>query len=328
MRVLLTGAAGFIGFHVAAGLAARGHEVTGIDHLGEPHPRLKQARLDALGSSIRFTRGDVTDPERVAGIVREAAPAIVVHLAARAGVRDSLSAPFAYLKANEFGHLCVLEAMRRHAPGARLIYASSSAVYGVRHDGPFREEDRADEPASLYAATKRANELASAAYARLFGLRQIGLRLFTVYGEWGRPDMAVWSFADAVLNGREVTLYDGGAARRDFTDISDVVAAVIAMVERSGFDHHEFPHRIYNVCGGASTSVAELLGMIERACGRRAVVRERPSPPGDTPFTAGDSGRLRADYGITTSPDVAGGVERFVAWLRNSPEAMRSARDE
>ena len=326
--MLLTGAAGFIGFHVAAGLAARGHEVTGIDHLGEPFRRLKQARLDALGASIRFIRDDVTDPERVAGIVREAAPAIVIHLAARAGVRDSLSAPFAYLRANEFGHLCVLEAMRRHAPDARLIYASSSAVYGVRHEGLFREDDRVDEPASLYAATKRANELASSAYAQLFGLRQIGLRLFTVYGEWGRPDMAVWSFADAVLNGREATLYDGGAARRDFTDIRDVIAAVTAIVERPDTAHQEFAHRIYNVCGGASTSVAELLAMIERACGRSAVVCVRPSPPGDTPFTAGDSARLRADYGITTSSDVAAGVERFVAWLRNAPEAMQAARGE
>ena len=327
MRVLLTGVAGFIGFHVAAALAAQGREVVGLDHLAEPYRRLKQARLEQLGSSIRFVRADIADREQVAALVRDAAPDVIIHFAGRAGVRDSLSAPFAYVEANEIGHLAVLEAMRRHAAEALLIYASSSAVYGVRHDGPFRETDRTDEPASLYAATKRANELASVAYARLFGLRQIGLRLFTVYGAWGRPDMALWRFADAVLGGREVALYDGGAARRDFTDIRDVVAAVTAMAERPVFGEDGSPHRIYNVCGGASTTVAELLSMIERACGRRALTRATAAPPTDAPFTAGDSVRLLTDYGIATSSDVAGGVERFVAWLQSAPEAMRLARE-
>ncbi len=236
MTVLVTGAAGFIGFHVARALLARGERVVGLDNLNEYYDvRLKEARLAQLQAEarFRFLRASVADRAALAALV-EAEPGItrIVHLAAQAGVRHSLVDPYAYVEANVMGQVAVLEAARRLKGLTHLVYASSSSVYGGNQRMPFAETDRVDTPLSLYAATKRAAELASHAYAHLYALPQTGLRFFTVYGPWGRPDMAYYAFARAIAAGEPITLYDGGRLRRDFTYVDDVVAGVLGCLDR------------------------------------------------------------------------------------------------
>ena len=236
MKVLVTGCAGFIGYHVAEALLARGDGVVGLDSLNDYYDvRLKQARLDRLRahSGFEFHHLDVSDKDAIGGLVaRHRDLGGIVHLAAQPGVRHSLIDPYAYVQANVMGHLVVLEAARRLPGLAHLVYASTSSVYGANTEMPFRETDRVDQPVSLYAATKRADELMSHAYAHLFGLPQTGLRFFTVYGPWGRPDMAYFSFARAIMAGEPITLYDGGRLRRDFTYIDDIVAGVVGSLDR------------------------------------------------------------------------------------------------
>ncbi|MEM1288761.1 MAG: NAD-dependent epimerase/dehydratase family protein, partial [Pseudomonadota bacterium] len=234
MRIFITGIAGFIGMHVAQRLVSDGHTVTGIDNFSDYYdPKLKHARIEQLDPSCRVQRLDVSDAAAVNSAVTAFAPDVVVHLAAQAGVRHSLVDPMAYVQSNVAGHLAVLEACR--ALGDRLshlVYASSSSIYGGREKTPFSESDTADAPVSLYAATKRADELMSSAYAHLFGIKQIGLRFFTVYGPWGRPDMAYWSFTDKIFRGEPIWLFNNGDMRRDFTWIGDIVSGVVATVTR------------------------------------------------------------------------------------------------
>lgn len=321
VKVIVTGVAGFIGFHVAQALAAGGHDVVGVDNLVPYYPLvLKRARLAALPKTVRFVEADVADAPRFAGLVRQVKPQAVVHLAAQAGVRYSIENPLAYIHSNDLGHVSVLEALRRDAPEAHLVYASSSSVYGDRDRAPFKEDDRADLPSSLYAATKRANELASAAYAHLYGLRQLGLRFFTVYGRWGRPDMAYWSFTDAILAGREIELYGHGQGLRDFTHVGDVVGSIMAMVETPLFPAGELPHRIYNIGNATPVRVTELVALIEQAAGRKARTRMLEAQPGDVPLTSADTSRVRADYGFAPSTPLADGIADFVAWFRERPE--------
>ncbi|GLK81390.1 NAD-dependent epimerase/dehydratase family protein [Methylopila turkensis] len=321
MRVLVTGAAGFIGFHVATALAALGHEITGLDNLTPYYPvRLKHERLAALPKNVRFVEQDVADAAGLANLFREVRPEAVVHLAAQAGVRYSIDNPLAYIHSNDLGHVSMLEAVRRQAPEAHLVYASSSSIYGARNKAPFHEDDRADTPSSLYAATKRANELASSAYAHLYGLRQIGLRFFTVYGIWGRPDMAYWSFSDAILNGREIALFDQGRGLRDFTHVDDVVRSIVAMVERPVFAAGASSHRIYNIGNSSPVPVTDLVDIIERSAGVKAKIRLVAEQPGDVPLTSADTSRVMADYGFAPSTPLEDGVSRFVAWFRDRPD--------
>ena len=318
MTVLLTGAAGFIGYHVAEALLARGERVIGLDNINDYYDvRLKQARLARLDGKpgFRFHRMDVSDREAVHGLVR-AEPSIdaIVHLAAQAGVRHSLVDPYAYVQSNVMGHLVVLEAARLLPNLRHLVYASSSSVYGANDALPFSETDRVETPLSVYAATKLADELLSHAYAHLHGLPQTGLRFFTVYGPWGRPDMAYYSFARAITAGEPITLYDGGTLRRDFTYIDDIVAGVVGCL-----DHPPAalpPARVLNIGNHRSELVSTLVALLESALGRRALVREAPRPKADVTETFASVEAIAGLTGFAPSTPLSEGIPRFAVWFK------------
>lgn len=316
MTILLTGVAGFIGHHVAEALLARGERVIGIDDLNPYYDViLKEARLARLARwrGFSFRRADVADAEAMLAFA-EAEPGIgcIIHLAAQAGVRHSLVDPLAYARSNMLGHLVVLELARRLPRLRHFVYASSSSVYGA-NPCPFREEDRVDRPTSLYAASKRAGELMSESYRHLFGLSQTGLRFFTVYGPWGRPDMAYYAFALAIARGEPVTVYEGGRLRRDFTYIDDVVTGVLGCLDHPPAAGE---HRLVNLGNHRSESVADLIAHLERGLGRRAVLVEAPRPPADVEATFADIGRAQAICGFAPRTTLAEGIGRFLAWFR------------
>ncbi|MDR3538372.1 MAG: SDR family NAD(P)-dependent oxidoreductase [Acetobacteraceae bacterium] len=318
MTVLVTGAAGFIGSHVAHALLDRGEVVVGVDNLNDYYDvALKRARLKRLGvkSGFVFTHLDVSDRDAVAALVA-AHPGIdaIVHLAAQAGVRHSMVDPYAYVQTNVMGHLVVLEAARRLNGLRHLVYASTSSVYGANRDLPFREADRVDTPMSLYAATKRADELMSHAYGHLFGLRQTGLRFFTVYGPWGRPDMAYYSFARAIVTGEPITLYEGGTLKRDFTYIDDIVAGVVGCLDRP--PAAEAPTRLLNIGNHRGETVSTLVTLLEQGLGRNAVVRSAPRPAADVEETFASIDAIGALTGFAPRVSLAEGIPRFVAWFR------------
>jgi UDP-glucuronate 4-epimerase len=318
VKVLVTGCAGFIGYHVAEALLARGDNVVGLDSLNDYYDvRLKQARLGRLQgrTGFGFHRLDVSDRDAVARLVLDHGDlGGIVHLAAQAGVRHSLVDPYAYVQANVMGHLVVLEAARR-LPGLRhLMYASTSSVYGSNTAMPFRETDRVDQPVSLYAATKRADELMSYAYGHLFGLPQTGLRFFTVYGPWGRPDMAYFSFARAIMAGEPITLYDEGRLRRDFTYIDDIVAGVVGSLDRPPADTHV--PRLLNIGNHRVEEVRELVRLLEEALGRKAIIRSAPRPAVDVEATFASVDAIGALTGFAPTTPLSVGVPRFVTWLR------------
>jgi UDP-glucuronate 4-epimerase len=318
MTILLTGAAGFIGYHVATALLARGEPVVGVDDLNPYYDvRLKEARLARLAAApgFHFRRADIADRAAMADVVA-AHPAIdrIVHLAAQAGVRHSLVDPHAYVQANVMGHLVLLETAR-HLPRLRhMVYASSSSVYGANRKLPFSETDPVDTPLSLYAASKRADELMSHAYAHLFGLCQTGLRFFTVYGPWGRPDMAYFSFASAIVAGEPITVYDHGTLRRDFTYIDDIVAGVLGALDRP--PEATPPVRLLNIGNNHSEPVSALIALLEEGLGRRALLRHEPRPAADVAETAADIQAIHALTGFTPSTPLAVGIPRFVAWFK------------
>jgi UDP-glucuronate 4-epimerase len=319
VTIIVTGAAGFIGFHVAAALLARGEPVIGIDNLNAYYDvRLKQARLDRLldRPGFRFVRGDIADKDTVQALV-SAHPEInrIVHLAAQAGVRHSTIDPYAYVQSNVMGHLVVLEAARRLPRLQHIVYASTSSVYGANTQLPFRETDRTDTPVSLYAATKRADELISHAYGHLFGLPQTGLRFFTVYGPWGRPDMAYYSFAKAIMSEEPITLYDGGSLRRDFTYIDDIVAGVIGALDRPPVAV-EPPVRLLNIGNHRSEEVRTLVKLLEEALGRRAIVRVAPRPAADVEETFASVDAIEELTGFASHTPLSEGILRFVSWFR------------
>ena len=318
MPILLTGAAGFIGYHVAEALLARGETVVGVDNLNDYYdPRLKQARLDRLlvHAGFAFRCLDVSDRDAVSEIVRENKEVDrIVHLAAQAGVRHSLVDPYAYVQANVMGHLVILEAARRIEGLRHLVYASSSSVYGANQALPFAETDRVDTPVSLYAATKRADELMSYSYGHLFGLPQTGLRFFTVYGPWGRPDMAYYSFAKAIVTGEPITLYEGGALRRDFTYIDDIVAGVLGVLDHP--PDGASPVRVLNIGNHRSEPVSALIAALEQALGRTAMVKSAPRPPADVEETFAAIEAIGALTGFAPKTLLCEGIPRFVAWFR------------
>jgi UDP-glucuronate 4-epimerase len=328
--ILVTGAAGFIGFHVARRLAADGRRVVGLDNLNSYYDlALKQARLDELAkeTSFRFVRLDVADRAGMAALFAEHRFPYVVHLAAQAGVRHSLVDPHAYADANLTGFLNVLEGCR-HASSRHLVYASSSSVYGANTKLPFSTAQNVDHPLSLYGATKKANELMAHAYAHLFDRPSTGLRFFTVYGPWGRPDMAMWRFCEAILAGRPIKLFNHGRMRRDFTFVDDVTEAVVRLIERvpAGDAHwsgeqpdpatSRAPFRIYNIGNHTPVDVPEVVRLIEEALGRPAARELLPMQPGDVPETCADVEDLRRDVGFTPATPIAEGVRRFVEWFR------------
>ncbi len=324
MRILVTGAAGFIGAHVARRLADDGHAVTGIDNLNAYYdPGLKRDRLARFGAGWDFRELDCKD-RAVELLIREGRFDRVVHLAAQAGVRWSLDHPYAYADANLQGFLTVLEGCR-HGGVGHLVYASSSSVYGNRSDAPFRTTDPVDHPVSLYAASKRANELMAHSYSHLFALPTTGLRFFTVYGPWGRPDMAYWTFTAKILAGEPLPVFNHGRLRRDFTWIDDIVEGVVRCLDvvptadptRSAApDRGPAPFRIHNIGNHEPVELGDFITAIEDACGRRAIREHRPMQPGDVLCTAADCTGLREATGFAPRTPLADGIRRFVAWYR------------
>jgi len=318
VTVLLTGAAGFIGYHVSEALLARGERVIGVDDLNAYYDvRLKQARLARLKAKphFAFQRADIADRASMHELVRRNNDIeAIVHLAAQAGVRHSLIDPYAYVQSNVMGHLVMLEAARLLPRMRHLVYASSSSVYGANRDLPFNETDRVDTPLSVYAATKRADELLSHAYAHLHGLPQSGLRFFTVYGPWGRPDMAYFSFAHAIMAGEPITLYDGGNLRRDFTYIDDIVAGVLGCLDQPPIS--AAPVRLLNIGNHRSEPVSKLVQLLERELGQRAVMREAPRPAADVEETFAWVDSIAALTGFAPKTTLEEGIPRFAAWFK------------
>ena len=327
--VLVTGAAGFIGMHVARRLLADGHNVVGLDNLNAYYdPRLKEARVAELKEypNFQFERIDIADAKSMAELFAAHRFPDVVHLAAQAGVRHSLIEPHAYVHGNLTGFLNVLEGCR-HTGCRHLVYASSSSVYGANSRVPFRASDNVDHPLSFYGATKKANELMAHAYAHLFALPATGLRFFTVYGPWGRPDMAMWLFADAIMQGRPIKLFNNGQMRRDFTYIDDVVEAVVRLVPRPAAPNPAWsgdapdpatsraPWHVYNIGNSRSVEVTEVVRLIEEAIGKPAVKQLLPMQPGDVPETYADVADLERAVGFRPQTLIGEGVRRFIDWF-------------
>ena len=316
MTVIVTGAAGFVGFHVAQALLARGEQVVGLDNLNAYYdPALKQARLAILRQESGFTfhTVDLADKAAMFALFDGLADAThVVHLAAQAGVRHSMIDPYAYVSSNVMGHVTVLEAARRLPRLQHLVYASSSSVYGGNTKLPFAETDRVDTPVSLYAATKRADELIAHAYWHLYGMKLTGLRFFTVYGPWGRPDMAYFSFAEAIVAGRAITLYEGGRLKRDFTYIDDIVAGVLACLHKPPGDQP----LVFNIGNNRGEYVSDLVRLLEQGLGRSAIIESAPRPVADVAETCADLSAIGAWVGYAPSTPLASGVPRFVEWFK------------
>lgn len=319
MTVLVTGAAGFVGFHVATALLDRGTSVIGLDNLNDYYdPKLKQARLDRLQSrkGFSFHRLDIVDAEGIKALFA-AHPDIdsVIHLAAQAGVRYSLQNPLAYVRSNIEGHLSILEACRRTPQLKHLVYASSSSVYGGNTKVPFSVADRVDDPLSLYAFSKRSCELMSHSYAHLYGIPQTGLRFFTVYGPWGRPDMAAYIFATKIYAGEKIPVFNHGKMERDFTYIDDIVKGVIAALDRPP-PSAERQGRIYNLGNNHPEKLLDFIGVLERAIGKKAVLDLLPMQPGDVPKTYADIASSQRDLGYAPRTTVEEGIPRFIDWYR------------
>lgn len=330
MKVLLTGVAGFIGMHTAQRLLARGDEVVGIDNLNDYYEvSLKESRLALLQGlpGFRFVHMDVADRAGIAQLFAEEGFDRVIHLAAQAGVRYSLKNPHAYADSNLIGFVNILEGCR-HSQVAHLVYASSSSVYGGNTKMPFSEHDSVDHPVSLYAATKKANELMAHTYSHLYGLPTTGLRFFTVYGPWGRPDMALFLFTKAILEGRPIDVFNHGNMKRDFTYIDDIVEGVIRTLDRTacanlGYDANQadpassnVPYRVFNIGNNDPVPLLDFIAAVEDALGMKAEKRLLPMQDGDVPATYADTTLLNEWVGFAPSTTVQDGVARFVTWYR------------
>lgn len=330
MRVLVTGAAGFIGYHLALKLLSRGHEVVGLDNLNDYYDvRLKEARLQRLRgfTGFDFHRLHLADRGAMAELFQTMRPQRVLHMAAQAGVRYSLQNPDTYVESNLVGFLNVLEGCRHHGVD-HLVYASSSSVYGANTAMPFSVDQNVDHPLSLYAATKKSNELMAHAYSHLFRLPTTGLRFFTVYGPWGRPDMALFLFTRSILEGRPIDVFNEGRMQRDFTYVDDVVEGVLRVADRIPVPDPEWvgsvpspdssraPYRIYNLGNDHPVELLRLIECLEIAIGRQAQKHLLPMQPGDVPATWADLGDLERDTGFRPVTPIEEGVRRFVAWYR------------
>lgn len=330
MKFLVTGAAGFIGYHVAERLLTAGHQVVGIDNLNDYYDvSLKVARLDLLAGNpaFQFIKLDLADREGIAALFAEHQFQRVIHLGAQAGVRYSLDNPMAYADSNLIGHLNVLEGCR-HNKVEHLLYASSSSVYGLNRKLPFSTEDSVDHPVSLYAATKKANELMSHSYSHLYGLPTTGLRFFTVYGPWGRPDMALFKFTKAILAGDSIDVYNHGEMHRDFTYIDDIAEAIVRLqdiipqsnpewsVERGSPATSSAPYHVYNIGNSSPVKLMEYISALENALGITAQKNMLPMQPGDVLDTSADTRELYSTIGFKPATSVDEGVKRFVDWYK------------
>lgn len=318
MTILVTGAAGFIGSHVSKALIARGDRVIGIDNLNDYYDvRLKEARLAQLQKlpEFSFRKLDITDKEAIFALC-EGAPEItgIVHLAAQAGVRYSLINPFAYIQTNVMGHTVMMEAARKLPNLRHTVYASSSSVYGSSTDFPFSLADRVDTPNSLYAATKRADELIGRTYAHLYKMPLTGLRFFTVYGPWGRPDMAAYIFATKITAGEPIPVFNKGEMWRDFTFVEDIVSGVLAALDH--VPAGDVPHKVYNLGNHRCEKLTDFIAEIEKAMGKRAVMRFEPIQPGDVPKTYADISESQRDLGFNPKTPISEGIPRFIRWYK------------
>jgi UDP-glucuronate 4-epimerase len=328
MAVLVTGAAGFIGAATSCALIERGDEVVGIDNLNDYYdPSLKQSRLDNLarnhGDRFHFERIDFANADELRRLADAYSFDRIVHLGAQAGVRYGIENPRSYVQSNLVGHCNMLELARAIRP-SHMVYASSSSVYGGNKSLPFRVEDRIDHPLSLYAATKKADELLSESYANLYRLPLTGLRFFTVYGPWGRPDMAMWIFTKALLSDQPLPLYNGGEMHRDFTYIDDIVRGVTACLDSPPADDglvkaggSTAPHALYNIGNHRSEDLMRVVELLEHATGRKALLDPQPMQPGDVKDTFADISAIERDLGFSPTTSIDEGVPRFVAWYRD-----------
>jgi UDP-glucuronate 4-epimerase len=327
MTTLITGAAGFIGYHVAARLLDRGERVIGIDNLNDyysvqlKHDRIAQQQRNH-GDAFNFIQADFADHGALAATLAPLEFDRIVHLGAQAGVRYSIENPHAYVQSNLVGHLNMMEIARQRR-SSHFVYASSSSVYGGNETLPFRVEDRVDHPLSLYAATKKADELMSETYANLYRLPQTGLRFFTVYGPWGRPDMAMWIFTKAMFEGRPIQVFGEGNMRRDFTYIDDIVTGVVAALDNPAPDDgsekaggSRGPHRLYNIGNNNSEELTRMIGILEEATGRPAMRKLLPMQPGDVRDTYADISAIQRDLGFQPTTKIDVGIPRFVEWYR------------
>ncbi len=331
MRILVTGAAGFIGYHLVERLLTRGDQVFGLDNLNEYYRvQLKRDRLALLERhpEFRFSQIDLIDRAALEQLFREVKPQRVVNLAAQAGVRYSLENPQAYVDSNVVGFVNLLECCRNH-PVEHLVYASSSSVYGANTRLPFRVIDNVDHPVSLYAATKKANELLAHTYSHLFRIPATGLRFFTVYGPWGRPDMALFKFTESILAGKPIDVYNHGRMQRDFTYIDDIIEGVVRVLDQPAAVNPDWngdapdpctssaPYRLYNIGNHQPVELLEMIRILEQALGRKAELRLLPMVPGDVPITFANVERLAAAVGFRPDTPIETGIARFVAWYRD-----------
>lgn len=325
MTFLITGAAGFIGYHLADRLLSRGDTVIGIDNLNDYYsPRLKQDRLDDLHrrhNDFRFEQVDFADMGALTEALDGCRIERIAHLGAQAGVRYSLTNPHAYVRSNLVGHLNLMEFARHSDTVDHLVYASSSSVYGTNKKLPFSVDDRVDRPISLYAATKKSDELMSETYSHLYRLPQTGLRFFTVYGPWGRPDMAMWLFTEAIMRGEPIDVFNEGDMRRDFTFIDDIVSGVVACLDNPPPDDGAekaggsfAPHRLYNIGNNRSEPLMKMIELIETATGKKAEKRMRPMQPGDVKETFANIDAIRSDLGYEPTTSIEVGIPKFVDW--------------
>ncbi|HHZ09280.1 MAG TPA: NAD-dependent epimerase/dehydratase family protein [Rhizobiales bacterium] len=317
MKIFLTGAAGFIGYHAARRFLERGDTVLGVDNLSDYYSvELKKARLERLAAfdRFRFVAADVAEPAQLSGAAGAEGFDAIVHLAAQAGVRFSLENPFTYVQTNVAGQVAIFDLAVRSGR-IPIVYASSSSVYGANEKIPFAEDDRVDRPVSVYAATKRAGELLAHAYRETCGIASTGLRFFTVYGRYGRPDMAPWLFTDAVLKGDPIQVFNNGEMERDFTHVSDIVAGVVAAADRI-LAQPDATEAIYNLGNNRPVRLLDFIAAIERATGRAARLEMRPKPAGDVVRTFADISRAARDLGFRPAVALDEGIADFVAWFR------------
>jgi UDP-glucuronate 4-epimerase len=327
MKVLVTGAAGFIGFHLTLALLERDDKVVGIDNLNDYYdPALKQLRLDEIAkhpkvSNFEFIKADISDKAFMEQLFADNSFDVVVNLAAQAGVRYSLENPHAYVESNLVGFVNILEGCR-HSEVKHLVYASSSSVYGMNVKQPFNTEDRVDYPISLYAATKKSNELMAHTYSHLYNIPTTGLRFFTVYGPYGRPDMAYYKFTKAILNGDPIDVYNNGVMKRDFTYIDDIVEGVVRVMDKTPtpnenkYSTAKPPYRIYNIGNNNPVTLRDFISAIENACGLKASENLLSMQPGDVPATFADIDSLIKDVHFQPSTSIGSGIENFVNWYR------------